>query len=48
MFDSRHHPTERMTRTQLASGRVYRLNRAPRRHSIIRQIRLMWRRRQAG
>jgi len=40
---------ERMvvTRTPLSGGRVYRLNRPPRRRNIIRHIQLAWRRRQA-
>jgi len=36
-----------LSRTPLAGGRVYRLNRPVRRRSIIRQIQLVWRRRQA-
>lgn len=40
---------ERMvpSRTPLSGGRVYRLNRPARRRNIIRQIQLVWRRRQA-
>jgi hypothetical protein len=37
-----------MTRTALAGGRVYRLNRPARRRGLIHQIRLIWRRSQAN
>jgi hypothetical protein len=42
-------PAERMvlSRTPLSGGRVYRLNRPARRRSLIRQIQLVWRRRQS-
>jgi len=42
-------PAEGMVpdRTPLAGGRVYRLKRPARRRSIIRQIQLVWRWRQA-